>query len=365
MIEYLTWTEFDLTIYLRYCLVAYFIILPGLTPNMKWLQSCTVAELQSIARSIGSNTSGKKDVLRSHVLDELQHERFTLPGGNRRSGPSQHKIVSIDMGIRNLAICSAIVPEHRHPDQPLTVPVVQNWERIAISKKATADSPDKGTPGSIAKEAFDPQTYAQYAYDLVLKRVMPYQPTQILIERQRFRSMGGSAVQEWTLRVNMFEAMIYATLRTLSENKLWQGLVHPIAPAKVSNFWLGDGNDEQAKLATSKSLKTKSAKIALVGDWLFKGQLFELQGEAADTARAYQMKLAGRRARKGVAEQKVAAERSQIPRDIGKLDDLADCLMQAIAWIQWEENRRAWISREPKVMGGLISTNEKVRGHEH
>ncbi|CAF9932021.1 MAG: hypothetical protein HETSPECPRED_008253 [Heterodermia speciosa] len=325
---------------------------------MKWLQSCTVAQLQSIARSIGSNTGGKKDVLRSHVLDELQHDRFTLPSGNGRSGPSQHKIVSIDMGIRNLAICSITVSERRHPNQPLAVPVVQNWERIAISKKANADIPEEGTDGSIAKEAFDPQTYAQYAYDLVVKRIMTYQPTQILIERQRFRSMGGSAVQEWTLRVNMFEAMIYATLRTLSEIKLWQGLVYPVAPAKVSKFWLEDDNDEHAKLATSKSLKTKSAKIALVGDWLYKGQLFELQGEAAVTARAYQMKLARRRERKGAAKQMATAEQSQVPHDIGKLDDLADCLMQAIAWIQWEKNRRALRSGEPKVMGSVHFASE-------
>ena len=333
---------------------------------MKWLQSCTVAQLQSIARSIGSNSGGRKDILRSHVLDELQHDRFTFPSGNGRSGPSQHKIVSIDMGIRNLAICSITVPDDRRPNQPLVVPVVQNWERIAISKKATTDIPEEESSGSVAKEAFDPQTYAQYAYDLVVKRIMPFQPTQILIERQRFRSMGGSAVQEWTLRVNMFEAMIYATLRTLTENKLWHGVVHPVAPAKVSKFWLVDDNDEHAKLATSKSLKTKSAKIALVGDWLFKGQLFELQGEAADTARAYQLKLAGRRARKGAAEQKAIAEQSQMPRDIGKLDDLADCLMQAIAWIHWEENRRALRSRDLKVTGGVIAiaTDRNVRVRE-
>ena len=326
---------------------------------MKWLQSCNVAQLQSIARSIGINTGGKKDLLRSHVLDELQHDRVPFLSGDGRSGPSQHRIVSIDMGIRNLAVCSIIVPEQRHPKQPLAVPVVQNWERIAISKKATCDIPEEGTTGSIAKEAFDPQTYAQYAYDLVVKRIMPCQPTQILIERQRFRSMGGSAVQEWTLRVNMFEAMIYATLRTLSENRLWQGSVYPVAPAKVSKFWLGDNNDQHAKLATSKGSKTKSAKIALVGDWLSKGQLFELQGEAADTARAYQMKLAGRRARKGADGQKSIAEQSQMPYDIGKLDDLADCLMQAIAWIQWEENRRALRSREPKANSDVISNNKK------
>ena len=326
---------------------------------MKWLQSCTVAQLQSIARSIGSNTGGKKDILRSHVLDELQHDHFSLPSSNRRVGPCQHKIVSIDMGIRNLAICSIIVPEHRHPNRPLAMPIVQIWERIAISKKATADDLEQGSPGSMAKEAFDPQTYAQYAYDLVVKRIVQCQPTQILIERQRFRSMGGSAVQEWTLRVNMFEAMIYATLRTLSENKLWQGSVHPIAPAKVSKFWLGDDNDEHLKFATSKSLKTKSAKIALVGSWLFKGQLLELQGEAADTARAYQMKLAGRRVRKGAAEQKATAEQSQIPRDIGKLDDLADCLMQAIAWIRWEENRRALRSRELDVIDVIFSNSKE------
>lgn len=63
--------------------------------------------------------------------------------------------------------------------------------------------------------------------------------------RVRYLGVGlacGPAV-EWTLRVNMFEAMLYAALKTLGEQGLWRGSVFPVAPAKVSKFWQGKGEE--------------------------------------------------------------------------------------------------------------------------
>lgn len=219
--------------------------------------------------------------------------------------------------------------------------------------------------------------------------------------------MGGSAVQEWTLRVNMFEAMLHAVLKTLYEQGQWIGSVHAVAPGKIGRFWLGDGdsdgnvsgeksvqdgeedetmttearkgngksNSRKKQAPSSKSAKTKTAKIRIVQDWLeeilsssssssrdssretgasignhMEEGRFNLEGSARELGEAFL------RRRKGVKDVKVrqrsivgattggSEEEADVEADleveIGKLDDLADCVLQGMAWVQWEGNRR-------------------------
>lgn len=160
--------------------------------------------------------------------------------------------------------------------------------------------------------------------------------------------MGGSSVQEWTLRVNMFESMLYAVLHTYFALGLWHGSVYSVAPAKVNSFWVGKDLDlressssedglmtmmgkrktEKKKERNKKSTRSKVAKIELVERWLREGGEggVEFMGEAKKVGRSY---LNKRGVKRGGGE------------DIGKLDDLADCLLQGMAWIRWEENRVA------------------------
>jgi cruciform cutting endonuclease 1 len=35
---------------------------------------------------------------------------------------------------------------------------------------------------------------------------------------------------------------------------------------------------------------------------------------------------------------------------MGKLDDLADCLLQGLAWVQWEENKRLLLKKGVEVL---------------
>lgn len=149
-------------------------------------------------------------------------------------------------------------------------------------------------------------------------------------------------MQEWTLRVNMFESMLYAVLQTYSALGLWHGSVSSVPPAKVNSLWLGKdldlgGSDEagsimitgkKKKEANKKSARSKVAKIELVERLLREGEErgVEFMGEAKKVGRRYLEKREGKR---GGGE----------GEDIGKLDDLADCLLQGMAWIRWEENR--------------------------
>ena len=275
------------------------------------------------------------------------------------------------MGIRNLAYCCLILPQPgRRLATDIGNPVIQDWTRIAISensnksKQAKDHVPNEATievrqagkaKPSKVKEAFDPATYSQHAYDLVTTLLKDLKPTHILIERQRFRSMGGSAVQEWTLRVNMFEAMIYAVLKTFSESGFWKGTVHPIAPSKVSNFWITNMQGALKGGPGSKSAKTKTAKIELVAEWLEDGGRFELKGAAAQLGETYLRKRTRKGSKSSVEQKKLSGfQAGAVAQDsVEKLDDLADCLLQGMAWIKWEKNRRLIMAKGAEALNIL------------
>ena len=149
----------------------------------------------------------------------------------------------------------------------------------------------------------------------------------------------------------MFEAMIYAVLNSFKEMERWKGEVQGVASGRVSKFWLdgleADGEDGvgevgrregTGKRRVSKGERSKVAKIGVVEGWLGMkdGERgFELEGGAEE--------MGGRFLRKRikVGEKVVGREgEGKGEVEIGKLDDLADCLLQGMAWVQWERNRR-------------------------
>ena len=335
--------------------------------RLSWLSSCTNAQLGTLAKAVGVNSSGTKPILTSQLLDHLPKGSFRLKS-SRDALQEPCRILSIDMGIRNLAYCCITLPHTgRLTVTDFAMPVVHEWTRIAIGEESTKSkrvanlAPEKATKkveqiGKVTlsdpKEAFDPATYSQHAYDLVATLLNHLRPTHILIERQRFRSMGGSAVQEWTLRVNMFEAMIYAVLKTFSESGFWEGDVHPIIPSKVSNFWIMGKQAALKEGPGSKSAKTKTAKIDLVTHWLEDGGRFQLDGGAAQLGEAYLRKKT-RKGKRSSVKQKTLSESKALPvaqDSLEKLDDLADCLLQGMAWIKWEENRRLILAKGAEAL---------------
>ncbi|KAM0803253.1 mitochondrial resolvase Ydc2 [Usnea florida] len=332
--------------------------------RLSWLGSCTNAQLKTLARAIGVNTSGTKPILTSALRDHLPKRTLDLDKSQRT------RILSIDMGIRNLAYCCLVLPRAGHQNTTgVDKPVVQNWTRLAISEESTKSGQSKDNllteaNGNLAelgkakasrpKEAFDPATYSKHAYDLVSTLVDDLKPTHVLIERQRFRSLGGSAVLEWTLRVNMFEAMIYAVLKTFSERGLWQGVVHSVAPSKVSNFWITDSETIRKGRSGSISAKTKTAKINMVAEWLKDGTRFELKGAAAQLGEEYLSKKTGRVKTSSVKQKSSTSKaRDAVGNSVQKLDDLADCLLQGMAWIKWDENRRLILTKGAEALALL------------
>jgi cruciform cutting endonuclease 1 len=236
------------------------------------------------------------------------------------------------MGIRNLAYCVLDVPckgSAAAASSP-SIPSMHAWQRLAVSTSS---------PGE--KEAFDPATLSTIAYDLVRQRLLPQMPTHILIERQRFRSMGSKHILEWTVRVNMLEAILYGVLGALKAEGVWEGEVVGVPPGKVGPFWLSEEPDGEAgewrkerKGKNAKS-KNKGIKIDFVRGWLENRKMVSLGNEEVEAmAKLYMEKWdrtpGGRRLKTKVDEE----------GQVRKLDDLADCLLQGMAWIQWQENKR-------------------------
>ena len=191
------------------------------------------------------------------------------------------------------------------------------------------------------KEAFDPPTFAIYAYDFVKRILDAHRPTHVLIERQRFRSGGASAVQEWTIRVGVFEGMLHAALKTLSEERGLPVIVQGVDPGRVTRYWL-EGRAAKGKERISSGKESKKAKIDIVGNSL----------ASAGAAALVDVSSGSDHGSHHGVEKMVNAFLARWQRKNGnsrsgilKLDDLADCLLQGVAWLNWQSKREEVLHR--------------------
>lgn len=320
-----------------------------------------LSDLKSLAFKCGLLSSGTKPILSARLSAEIS----AVPP---KPAP-QTRVLSIDMGIRNLAYCVLDIPPRSLAKNGFTVgiekvqniPSIHEWCRLAVSSAPISEDESL----SIVKEAFDPATLSKIAYRLLRERLLPGNPTHILIERQRFRSMGSKHILEWTIRVNMFESILHAVLCTLKAEGAWNGEVVAVTPGKVGPFWLGEDQEDGGPEEHKKERKTKSAKarnkglkIDLVRRWLAAGDVIGFGNEGAmKISRQYIEKWdrvpGARKAGKGNGNK---------DEEMGKLDDLADCLLQGMAWVNWEENKRI-ASRfgVDALLGQDVSTKTRLK----
>ncbi|OJZ87197.1 hypothetical protein ASPFODRAFT_44830 [Aspergillus luchuensis CBS 106.47] len=390
-----------------------------------WLRPLKAKALQQIAQRTGIQSSGTKAVLVERLEGELApliNPLHTQYDAENVGAPKKHtkrrndndngiRLLSIDMGIRNLAFAvlhapslsslissssSTVSSETGTPKDKSKSKEGNNtitltaWKRLSIPDLCHAQQHyqhqrhvQEGTSSSLittttttspkskseetkakAKEDFSPSLYARHAYTLITTLLSTYNPTHILIERQRFRTGGGSAVQEWTIRVGVLEGMLYAVLETVNSSGLSSSggkvQVYPVEPGRVSRFWgegeeagdVGDGYGEVGKKKKRKNVRdVKKMKIGLVRGWLSSldsdsatavgdgngdgGRRVMIgDDEVRKLADAFLEKCEGKRRIK-----KADGEDGEDSMDIGKLDDLADCLVQGVTWLEWQRMR--------------------------
>lgn len=395
-----------------------------------YLSGLKATQLKSLARETGIASSGRKDELRQRLSDEFVTSIFLDGAGHhdslkkRREEGEELSVLSIDMGIQNLAFAHLIV---RAPETLSEMRGARNkglvtlnaWHRIGVQElnsasPATQDAEagvklqsllppsafrtfttKKHLPEEIddieeptktaANKNFEPDTLSHNAFVLLSSLLQAYNPTHILIERQRFRSGGQSAVLEWSLRVGVFEGMLHAVLCTMRElarvNKTQNGdkgvdglEVYPISPARIMQFWdegknsdtsLEEDDDGSKKAKSRNERGVKGIKMDIVGDILSASNTSETGrgsllcwdvavnttdkgeqnvGEVVNAyLRRWKPQLSISTKSKTSMKSKSDTTSKQVYK-IDKMDDLADCLLQGLTWLEWQA-RRARIVR--------------------
>lgn len=300
----------------------------------------TLSSLQELARTLGVSQTGPKPALTARLQGVLR---------NHSPPPADARILSIDLGIRNLAYALLTPPPQ---STEVSKPTVHAWTRVDLRSLSPLPVAQNPLP---SQDDFSPASLSSLALKLVQTHLLPLNPTHVLIERQRFRSGGGSAVLEWTVRVNSLESMLYAIFAAFRSTGRFDGAVIPVDPRRVGPFLLedeaGEGGTEGknggrkaggSMVVTAKGSKeNKKLKIALVGRWLRDRRGVQFEGQSEGMKKAFLNRWLPKekksKADKGAG---LLAGEEKGGNGIEKLDDVADCLLQGVAWLRWERNKR-------------------------
>lgn len=319
-----------------------------------YLTSLQVSQLKHIAVNTGLSTGPNKAVTAESLYAGLYN--------NKHHGLTRKTIYkSVDMGVKNLAF-SVIEPpgvgsstSHRLLDwQRLNVLTADkaSLEDATSTVEQETEPDDADVTSSATTSLFNPSNLAPAAARLANRLANDLKPTTILIERQRYRSGRGAAVQEWTLRVNSLEAMLWASLETMRVHRLaspvdtFFPLVVEMSPQRIAAFWNARGKDwslmsdepdylvsvdgHKAKKKSTdadegaKRGMEKAEKIALVRNWFENGDV-DVKADIQPLANAFMQTGRARRAGGDLV--------------VGKKDDLADCVVQGVTFGLWERNR--------------------------
>ncbi|KAK4189864.1 mitochondrial resolvase Ydc2 [Podospora australis] len=368
-----------------------------------FLKAHTVASLQKLLASCGLGRTGTKALLYQNIQKAAR---------SFQPLPPTARILSIDLGIKNFAF-SLLTPLSHPPtldhngsitQQPVSPAALHAWQRLDLTQgvplpsTSTTSSLLSPSPSSSdltpleqqALQDFSPAAMSSLTYQLVTTHLLPLNPTHVLIERQRFRSSSGVAIQEWTIRVNTLEAMLHACFATLSGLGKWQGELFSVSPQAIARYLFPDAGSSSSssddleedgadseKAAKKKGAKEKTNpyqilkqnKVSMLGEWIDPGGTMTGATEGAlvlpKTTEAEEMAwmfVEGWQRK----ENKVKEEDQKVTKELlTKLDDLSDSVLQGLVWLQWQRNLEGLIKESPEVLEeeeeGLGEAVKKVR----
>ncbi|KAI2642157.1 mitochondrial resolvase Ydc2 [Xylaria nigripes] len=340
--------------------------------------------LRRLSARCGLVVTGTKDELIMRLNDAAKLS--PTPPSKWTSKPV---ILSIDLGIKNLAYSLMTIAPKTYdepkankkkstgktklPVSPATSPLaiqLHAWQRLSVIESHGSASTENGESEVDIKSSivFAPAALAETTNNFLRKMVLQLDPlpNYILIERQRWRTNGAAAIQEWTLRVNTLEAMLHASLRTMRDFGVWNGEVISVRSERVGALFIEEDEADAKKVAKKVTKKTvleeeetdeasaekptrkrkssakksadiKRLKIQLLTRWLHEdGRIIQpASTEVSKMIDGYLHALKDSRLKKP----KVEVDEEQKFPDLGKkLDDFTDCILQGMAWLRWQEN---------------------------
>ncbi|KAL1898864.1 hypothetical protein Sste5346_003275 [Sporothrix stenoceras] len=317
----------------------------------------SLTALRDLAVLCGRNSSGTRAVLRADLEEAMDETPPTMTEAKK----SPQRILSIDMGVRNLAYCLLEMPSS--PKGGHSVPKLVAWERLSLIGGPEKDESEESA-AKLPASTFSPPSMATVAARLIRDRLLPLSPTHILIERQRFRSGGAAAVLEWTVRVNSLEAMLhgifaYRQLEETASNTVQT--VQAVSPQRASRFLLqgGMGAGHAKELLPPRTGKTKEKNIKdakeafvagllrtpksskLVYDESTRGMVdaFLIRWEAKQSRGRVKSKDETTKTKSDTKPKSEVKPTVEALITLSKIDDLADCVAQGLIWIEWEGNK--------------------------
>ncbi len=377
------------------------------------LSSLKLNQLKTLCLHCGLPTSGIKKILLNNIIQEIHYTNFFFSklklkpkkSPSITSSTNNYNVISIDMGIRNLALCQTQVSwssslnfnsnsktNNLPPIKPIK-PIITKWFKLDISKQLLS------TPSLTSINQDSLRNLSLLSYNIINQICFTNNnsiPNFIIFERQRFRSGGGMNVQEWTILVNTFAAMLRAVLTTLEQDtKSKKNTIIPrvfeVNPKRMTGYWLSSldlneqmqitnkNTDKKTDKETKKQRKpsttnSKRLKIDIVNKWCSKA--IQQQNKSSSAFKFHDDLLLNDikfKTNKNGDEKitsnflykllpvpetsswfPIGSESSSIIYDKEtnddindktleapkKSDDLADSLLQNLAWIQWIQNRR-------------------------
>ncbi|CDK25092.1 unnamed protein product [Kuraishia capsulata CBS 1993] len=244
-------------------------------------------------------------------------------------GDKQIDLVAIDVGLVNFSFARLTLPHGIY-----STPILQQWYKMDLF--AWSKVPRDFHPSSFAK------LVNKVVFDLIYGSAAP---DLVIVERQRFRTMGNKNVFEHILRTNVLESMLYSSLETLQRvnpKKYCTQLV-PSSPQTMVHYWAPPKTQGPVTAKQSKEMRMKLVdhwlKLALVGSKsrfrLVDSAIFQpsqLLKAKSDSRRLYDfMEIFNENNKHKISVSESSAK--------AKGDDLADSLLYGLSWVDYERNK--------------------------